>query len=1603
VTTGSLGFEGDVPHTVSTWINASNLEANATTQQIFSIGSGYDKAFLKVDDTQIAANTWHNVTYAYQGEGGSKVTYVDGRKVEEAQVEDTFGQYPPFAMTDYKTGGYCVTASNEDYVDGYFPWRVFDYGTVAVGESVGWFSDQLGNYNGANGTVTSTSTVRLAPETEKGDWLQLEFPYLFKMDYFTIFSQSYSQTTHTVDNLILYAKKELSDTWTSLGTFTGIAARQSASGVTEVVNTTEMYKYFAIVGTKRHAQHSTDGLTIRELKYYGHKEGDLTRFPEPTRVLKYPHVTMTGPGQRGYVASANEEQANFEAYKAFNNLVSSSAANLHHWTSPNLNYDNNGDFTPTAAAIHTTNVGGTSKYGNWCQIELPHKLKYSYSRIRAPYHHIGRQPREGYIVGSNDLSGQWTILHNFSGVTRSAATDYSTYTPSSAPTQYFKYIRIVIEKLGSGAGSQAYAGIDEWELYGVQENTGTPAIVGGPFAGKVANFRVYDQYLGDERIQEIYDAQKDEFGHKKSSMTFYKGRIGVGTTEPEGALTVIDEPHALEKFPKHGIVGETAHVEGQGLFRLTTADIGWLQVQRDLRSPFRALDGNSTTSWDSTPARNTRLSEETEFGSWFKIESPEKFSLKKAEFRSNPHWQLVGRKIGGSNSGEQSGRGVALNHDGTRLAVGSMNYDLPTTNDGLVRVYDWDGKLWNQIGENIEGTSGNQGYFGRQLCLSGDGSILAAAEALEHSGTFADNGRVRVYKFSGSTWTILPDSGLLTNNGIFEGANTLAYLGNHGVRLSYDGKIIAISEHGFTYGSSANTGRVRVFEYSNGAWNLRGGSNDILGQAGGDYFGISTRMSRNGKYICAASFSTIASPYLKVYEWGGSVYEQRGSTLTWNSSSDEAFSSVDISNDGGVLAFGVSKADADEGARTGNGGVVKVYHWDSSTDDYIFKDNLLPRHPIDTLNFGRSTCVSGDGKRIIVAMEWHGSSATVTPSINTYEYDGYKWDLRQGTTIGATGNAYLGYGSTDEGLELSGDGSSIAVSDLDDNGDRGAVWVYNMPSTIKSIWGSNDNKNWVNIVKGPTREEATSNIAGITFRYDDKAEFTNIDNPNYYKYHAIIADGFTRLKDITLYGIRNQGSSTLHDGSLTLTKNLTVPRIGAPLDTDDTPRRDRLLVEYKTSTSPMVNGLVKDTSGRGNDGSLIGGNSTYNSSQKAFLFPGINSEIGYLYYRNLGYDIRGNQPLTVSFWARLEYETDTGFFYIGNGSHDIGKGFCMRLDINSSNYNIEISYAGATAGTGESYYRYLFRDQYNALDMQAGTPEVHNSTRENLYDYAGANRWFHFTVINAAGTKSADGSTYNYGNTDAIKLYINGVEQRTMSNATYGSGVGGTATDVLNLDPNPALFVGGYPPGGTNLGADNGPCAISEFKLYDCVLKPEEVRSLYDMNRTGNAISRPIYVTSPLHCPGMPVQVVTKVITVQYQYTSTNGSERELEALRMSIKPKFPNSLMVYQLFLNYEPNGSNGVLYVKANGQDIPREAAFYPGAYGQQRGIIPLDYDGNNASTPGIGVLMTHHHIESMETVQYEVILRYNGTISLFINRAHDVVDEHGISHVMITEIAQ
>ena len=69
------------------------------------------------------------------------------------------------------------------------------------------------------------------------------------------------------------------------------------------------------------------------------------------------------------------------------------------------------------------------------------------------------------------------------------------------------------------ANGAEYASAQDVQIYGTGVDS-IPIQIGGGNIDKVANFRVYDKYLGEERIQEIYDAQKDAFGHKKSSMTY---------------------------------------------------------------------------------------------------------------------------------------------------------------------------------------------------------------------------------------------------------------------------------------------------------------------------------------------------------------------------------------------------------------------------------------------------------------------------------------------------------------------------------------------------------------------------------------------------------------------------------------------------------------------------------------------------------------------------------------------------------------------------------------------------------------------------------------------------------------------------------------------------------------------------------------------------------------------------------------------------------------------------------------------------------------------------------------------------------------------------
>ena len=67
----------------------------------------------KDTELPLKANTWHHLTHTYEGVGGYRTLYLDGRKVESAYAGDTSGEFPPFPMGGYSQGGYTATASVE--------------------------------------------------------------------------------------------------------------------------------------------------------------------------------------------------------------------------------------------------------------------------------------------------------------------------------------------------------------------------------------------------------------------------------------------------------------------------------------------------------------------------------------------------------------------------------------------------------------------------------------------------------------------------------------------------------------------------------------------------------------------------------------------------------------------------------------------------------------------------------------------------------------------------------------------------------------------------------------------------------------------------------------------------------------------------------------------------------------------------------------------------------------------------------------------------------------------------------------------------------------------------------------------------------------------------------------------------------------------------------------------------------------------------------------------------------------------------------------------------------------------------------------------------
>jgi hypothetical protein len=396
-----------------------------------------------------------------------------------------------------------------------------------------------------------------------GHYNKLETPFKLQVGYLAVDA---SIDTRRPGNVAILGSND-DENWDLLYTNASVADTRYNNFI---VNSTKGYKYHMFM-VKNLDPYGEGALYIDRLQYYGHRAGDLVRFPDSVNVLKYPHVAMTGPAQRGYVVSGSthsfiqSSNSRDDPWRAFEGPT-----DVQNWKTNEM-YTTAGVYSPSTysrTASSITDTGSTQHSGEYLVLETPHKIKLSSWEVKAAY--APRRIVDYAILGSDTNSSSanktgWTLLTNGTF----AAQETVTATVSS-PTTAFKYHAIVVKSVTNHSDSRR-AQIDEMKLYGTEPGD-VVARVGDGFDGKVHNLRVYSTALSDARVQEIFDADKDEFGLAKSSVSVHRGHLGVGTDTPEAALTVMDEVAELGEFPPRAMSGYETYMEGHGNFKVSASE-----------------------------------------------------------------------------------------------------------------------------------------------------------------------------------------------------------------------------------------------------------------------------------------------------------------------------------------------------------------------------------------------------------------------------------------------------------------------------------------------------------------------------------------------------------------------------------------------------------------------------------------------------------------------------------------------------------------------------------------------------------------------------------------------------------------------------------------------------------------------------------------------------------------------------------------------------------------------------------------------------------------------------------------------------------------------
>jgi hypothetical protein len=355
-------------------------------------------------------------------------------------------------------------------------------------------------------------------------------------------------------------------------------------------------------------------------------------------------------------------------------------------------------------------------------------------------------------------------------------------------------------------------------------------------------------------------------------------------------------------------------------------------------------------------------------------------------------WGQLGLDISGTQVAEYSGHSVALSADGTTVAIGSWSYDVTGTNsEGRTRIYKYNknGTLsWDLLGSEILGTQVKE-QSGRSVALSADGMTVAIGSYLYDKAGLTtnadtDEGRVRVYKLIGTTWTLLGVPSDILGTQVDEQSG-------YSVSLSADGMTVAIGSRyydkaGLTTNADTDEGRVRVYKLIGTTWTLLGVPSDILGTQASEYNGWSVALSADGTVVAIGSryYDVPAqnAGRTRIYKLIGTTWTLLGSEILGTQPDEQNGYSVSLSADGTIVAIG-SFSYNKAGGTTDNStdeGQVRIYKLIGTTWTLLGSEILGTQ--VSEYS-GYSVSLSADGTTVAIGSHYYDKAGGPTNTSTT--------------------------------------------------------------------------------------------------------------------------------------------------------------------------------------------------------------------------------------------------------------------------------------------------------------------------------------------------------------------------------------------------------------------------------------------------------------------------------------------------------------------------------------------------------------------------------------------------------------------------------------------